>query len=397
MAFEVRREVRRRFASEDEAERFRGLVDEAMSWAAQRFDDGEAPCISIGAGLAAFLRDQREVRANASSTLADYRRRLTRFDEDFGGLPLSLITREQVKAWRSRRLAERGKSRQHDAARPTISRQVVNAEIGMLQRFGRWAIGEGLAPAGLELLHVERLCVPGLVRRGNRHVPSALPARRLRAYLGDLDRGGYRYLADLLRAMALTGLRPAALVQLDWGDITWPQGREPGELRVAGLKGNPGGAVPLLRDATLETVLQRQREWLRAQGRSVAQGARVFQSARGRRPGWTVSGFGHALRHASRRVGWEGVTAYVVRHSAVSWLQQQPGVSLAVVQAYARHLRVATQEVYSHRSGAEAEPAYAAVERLVDAPHQRRSGGDAGDSLGADAVRFAQAVGFAEI
>jgi integrase len=53
-----------------------------------------------------------------------------------------------------------------------------------------------------------------------------------------------------------------------------------------------------------------------------------------------------AFDTAARRAGLEGVTPHTCRHTAVSRLANSPGVSLARVQAFARHATLKMTERY---------------------------------------------------
>ncbi len=367
--YEVRSQFRRRVDTLEEAQRLDRLIDEGRGRILERFHAGDRPCIRIREGLEPYLEARSLFSGLAKSTLAGYRRKLTRFAEHLGDRPLDRITREVLEAWIRSRTRDKGHARAHNPG-TQVSRDTINQEIKALRAFARWAIDQGRAPADLPLLRVSYLRVKGLTG-GQRHVPRALVRHSFVDVLRALDRGGYDCLALVLRGMVLLGLREDALFRLHWSDVTAPRSASAGEIRVGPCKGGPAGAVPVPPGSTRARWLAQVRAtWRRFRGRAPRGRDPLLISrwAKGRRNpgGWTTDSFGHALRHACRRLGIEGMTAYVARHSAVTWLQQQPGVDLAAVQAYARHLRITTQEVYSHRSGLDGEPAYQAMDELMD-------------------------------
>jgi len=366
--FLVRRQFQRSCASAEDAERLDRLMAEAQARTLDRFEAGARACITIREGMDRFLEERSLFFGLAKSTLAGYRRCLTRFAEGLGDLPLDRISREMLQGWVRMRAAQKGRSRIHNPD-AQVSRDTVNLELKALRCFARWAIDQGCAPADLPLLRVPLLRVKGLTR-GRRHVPKALVRHSFVDVLRALDRGGYDYLALVLRGMVLFGLREAALFRIRWGDVALPRQDSAGGVRIPPCKGGPAGAVPVPADSTRARWLgHARRVWRRFRGRAPKRGDFVLTSRWGkgkRNPGgWTTDSFGHALGHACARLGIEGMNAYMARHSAVTWLQQQPHVDLAAVQAYARHLRITTQEVYSHRSGADGEPAYDAMDRLM--------------------------------
>ncbi|MCD8141154.1 MAG: hypothetical protein LUE17_15530 [Planctomycetaceae bacterium] len=100
--------------------------------------------------------------------------------------------------------------------------------------------------------------------------------------------------------------------------------------------------------------------------------------------GWTTSGLDMVVARFCRQVGVV-FTPYQIRHSVISWLQQNPGMSSATVQAVAAHASVTTQDAYGKRHGLEAVPAFQALSDLM-ANHSQpaETAGDQGGDVSAD-------------
>lgn len=367
-SLEVRREVRRRFASADEAAQFARLLDEAVEDATQRFERGESPCISIAEGMDDFLSHQKYIEANAASTVGAYRRRLERFVAAFGNVPLSSITREMVYAWLRDRLGDEGNRRTHHPDR-RVCRDTVNQDLKALRRFARWAVEVGRAPSGLDLVLVRPLKISGKVR-GNRFVPKALVRHEFMQIVRALARAGYEHLAFVLEGMQLFMLREEALFRLTPAHVAMPTRQCAGAIDAPAVKHGPDGSIAVPFGSRKHDLLRRLVEFFRqVHGRQPRKREPLFVTRRGRstrrRLGWSTDVFGHELRRVCDRLGYADFTAYQARHSIISWLQQQEGVSLADIQAAARHMRISTQEVYSHRSGVDGLSAYEAAERYM--------------------------------
>lgn len=391
--FEVTLKTRRRVESREEAERLERLLLEARAAAVRQFRNGDRPCISVPEGLEDFLDHQRVIRANGPATVARYAARLGRFAAAWGETPLVDITREMVCAWQRQRLADPGRRRlYHPDSR--VSRDTVNQELKALRRFASWARSLGRAPETLEFMSVPLLTVRGKTC-DNRFVPRARPRRDFRRLVMALDKSGHECLSYVLRGMLLFVLREEALFRLTPRHVTWPTRESGGQVEIPPLKGGVEGACPVSHGDRKHGLLRDLvRYWRRVHGRRPRRDEPLFISRRGRsrkRPlGWSTDAFDHELRRVCDKLGYRDFTAYQARHSVLSWMQRQPGVSLADIQAAARHLRISTQEVYTHRSGAEGRPAYEAAERFLSRTPDNDSCG--GGSCGPSETRVGEVL-----
>lgn len=373
--FRVRAELSMTVDSHEEAERLDRLLASALDDAKRRFLRGDRPCCSIREIMEDFLDQQEIWRGNSKSTIAAYRRRLEMFADAFGDKPLDRIAREELQEWIRRRVAQKGKRRRYHPGKG-VSRDTVNNDLKALRRFCDWAAECGHAPAGLEIMTVPKLHVKGKIR-GNRFPPRALVRQNFMHILRRIRKAA-PHVALVLRAMLLLGGRPEAIFALRWRDVELPRGGN-GEVKMPPLKGGAEGSVPVACGSHLHDVFTEARQIFRKfHGRRPNNDDPVFCTMRGRSRrralGWKTDVYGHELDRVCSKLGIEGFTAYTARHSAVTWLQQQPGVSNAAVQAYARHLRVSTQDAYSHRSGADGEPAYHAMESVLGRHSGRKRG-----------------------
>lgn len=366
--YRARREASIPAQTADEAERADAMIRAAIEDAKRRYYRGDRSCIALSdATIADFLAHQSVARANDAKSLASYRARLRRFAERFADRPLESIGREKIERWIADRLRAKGHRRRYCPA-ASLSRDTVNADLKALRAFCRWAISRGLAPAGLEILSVPTLRVTGKIR-GNRYPPRALVRHNFLDILRRINRKSPQ-LALVLRGMILLGARPAALFAINRADIQMPTSTSAGSVALRPTKGGAEGSIAIppgsLREALFRDAIAL---FARYHGRRPRADDPAFPSRRGKlrsRPlGWSSATFANALRKACGRLRIRNFSAYTARHSAITWLQQQPGVSAASIQSFARHLQVTTQEAYSHRTGAEAERAYAQMETAM--------------------------------
>lgn len=393
MAIRIDFRVTRSAPTADEAERLRRLLREAADAALEKFDAGkDAPgAATILSPLETFCDSLALWSGAAPRSIAAYRRVIRSVAESVGDLPLAKISARAIQDWTRERVGSPGHHRRYDAdgrERPMISRDTIAGYLRMLRTYARWQIDQRLAQPDLPLFHLPRLDKPKRLQ-GNRRVPVAWLPERLRSAL-DRIAGVAPHLYLALAMIALTGLRPAAIFALRWAHIHLPgsEGRV-GTIRAGALKGGIDGGVPVPYGSRLHVLIESARDWFRKiKGRAPKRdepvlfplGARLRDVGRlaSREPvwAWTSSAFARALRRVvlrleprddQRRESILGLTAYVVRHSAITWLKRSPGVSSCAIQRYARHLRSTTQDAYAHVASDDGESAYAAIDQIAAA------------------------------
>ncbi len=350
------RQVRRTFKSKADRARFARHLESGISDAERKTRDGDAPCVTIRAGLNTFLRDSKiglGRRMCSAKTRQLHRRRLETFAAAFHNRPLDAISREQVERWMEKRVGE-------------VSGDTVNVELVSLFAFARWAQAKGLAPDILPLLRVQKLCVPGKLPGKNRKPPRARDLTALVEVLVCLKEQREDIYFFLL-GMAYFGLRPAAVAGLRREDATLPRGGGDGQLFVRGLKGAPDRylAVPVdsPRAEWVRDCLALGRKYGRIGTRSPLVPCESGKSTRNP-GGWTTSSLDDALRRLCRRLKIK-LKPYDIRHSCMAWLLRRKQVGPANSQGYAGHGRVDTQNAYNSLVGSEAELAFREVEGEV--------------------------------
>lgn len=372
----VRREFRQVCESQVDAETLDAIMGAATVRARRRWLSGARPCPSILEALPDFIREQTIIRQNEAATLRLYARRLRLLASAFPG-PIDAIGRDEIVAWAGRRLQEKGKARRYDAT-GSISRSTVNAELGALRRMARWLSESGRTDADLPILRSPKIRQTGQIR-GNRFPPRSWTPAAVRQALSKIDERA-PHVGLALRGIALLGARPEAALGLTWGAVSMPTIYQPGLVRLEGLKGQAEGCVPVDPGSPLYELLIHARALFRSmRRRRPGVGDPVFTTRRGRsarRPdGWTSDSFSREVGRLAKELGLGDFRPYTIRHSAVSWLQSEPGVSLADVQAYARHARITTQEAYAASGavlqGTRPAAAYDAIGRILAA-----NGGD---------------------
>lgn len=349
--WEVRYQVRRRFRGKARALLHKKSLSSSLTDAGRRYttnNDVDNPCCSIGERLEEFLSDSASGlgrRPCEWATVRRHRRRLEAFNRTFRCAPIDCISRKMLERWIKRRLKK-------------VCRDTVNADVGSLRAFARWAQRKSYAPAILEFMLVERLQERGKLAGANRKPPKALTMPEMRRNIQAV--AAYRDDIGLfLRGMVLFGLRPAGVSALLRSDVMLPQDGDFGNLHCKGLKGRPDRDIPFAAGSEQDL-------WVRAclaLGNSLKCSGkdaplvpcRVGKTGCNRR-GWTSARLGMALRRVCNRFKIR-FTAYQIRHTCISWMQTH-GFSLAAVAVYADHSKIHTQEAYSHIRMQDGLPAY---------------------------------------
>ncbi|MDR1519956.1 MAG: hypothetical protein LBU23_07425, partial [Planctomycetota bacterium] len=214
----VRRQVRRVCRDKGEALKYNALIESALAKAEQELDQGSKGCCSIHGKLAEFLADSKAGMGrgpDCDKTLALHRKRLGVFDRAFRQRPLDAIGRDELERWMRRRLAG------------GVLPDTVNADVGALKAFARWARKKHYAPEFLPLLNVERMQSRGKLPGKNRKPPVALEIGELKRRLRRL-RQEREDVGLFLGCMALLGLRPAEVAALRREDYRPPRGGDCG-------------------------------------------------------------------------------------------------------------------------------------------------------------------------
>ena len=229
-AWNVRRQISKRFTNKSEALQYQALLESALEDAERRFHDKVVPCCSIRGMLDEFLSNSRtgihRKRRAGYRTLERHRQRLLLFDNAFKGRPLDAVPVKWLERWMTRRM---------DAG---VSPDTVNADLISLHAFARWAQAKQLAPAFLPILTVNKLPSPGKLAGKNRKPPKAREMGEMQRIIRKIMQAR----ADMglfLIGMALFGLRPANICQLRREDVRLPRAGDVGRLHVVGLKGAP--------------------------------------------------------------------------------------------------------------------------------------------------------------
>lgn len=364
-AWVVRRNITRRWPSKKAAIAYDLILESALAEAERRHDNDERPC-RIRDRLNEFLADSaaglRRKPCNAE-TVALNKKRLLAFDAVFHSKPLDAITRTRVEQWMKRRLRGEGGKR--------LGAGTVNSELATLKAFAKWAQQKGYAPPALPLLTVGRLRIKGLVPGFNSKPPKALEMGELMDIIARIEKER-EDVALVLKGMACFCLRPGAVCALRRRDVVLPKGDAPGRLESQALKRHFDRSLPIfpgsVQHAWVLQCLDFARR-LRCRSRSgkplsLAPDEPLVLCRSGRcvkNPGgWTTQAMDGVVAAICGKLGIDFIP-YQIRHSTVSWLQRQPDISPAGVQAAAGHSRIGTQDIYGKRRGSEAIPAFQAL------------------------------------
>lgn len=363
----VRREFRRTVDTEAEAVRIDGLARNALDKVDADFHIGLSSCPTIREALPEYLKYKRIERANEPATLRVIKKRLERFAADLsrgaGDIAVDRILVTDLVEWRRRRLAEPGQVKG-----ATISRAVVNHEVGALKAFANWCVMRGICRPDLEIFRIDWLIVKG--RDGGRKIPKGMSISRFRLICKDL-RERYPHIEIVLRAMALTGGRPAHIFALKWADIEWPR-LQPGRIRFTALKGGVETEMPIENNSQMWLVCKEAAAITANAHRRLRHYGRVFTTSRGE--AWTSGTFGHALQWAQAKMGIDNpITAYDVRHASMTWLAQA-GMGQGAIQAFAKQKSVRSQDAYRHVSGRDAMRAYEYLDGIIEGRQKQRNG-----------------------
>jgi site-specific recombinase XerD len=365
----VRRECKRLVASEADALRLDRLYADAFDAANGRFVGGLSACPRIIEALDDYVAHLRVERANQKVHLQAVRKRLERFARELsngaGDVSVDKIAASDVKAWREKRLGEKGKRGRYWRV-GTVSREVVNAEVGTLKGFAHWLVEEHKCKPDIELFSLKPLFLPNRLQ-GHRNVPKSMTVKRFVEITTALHVKSI-HIEQVLWGVLLLGVRPKALFAIEKHDIEWPSSVGSGRIRLPASKHGVAGEIPIAYRSSLHKLLR----GAEANRPSYVKASAMFVSKRGKP--WTTQTFDHALAWAQAEAGIrEPITAYDVRHAAITWLAQG-ALPQVVIQHYAGHLNLQSQEPYRHTTGIEAAPAYEHLEQMFRPKKEAKKG-----------------------
>lgn len=367
----VRVEMRHRAGSPEAAARARTvLLDHKRAGeAAANGAVSLSSCPTIRDLLEPFLLSRRVEEGALPATLAAHRRRLLRFARDLGGaagdVPLDAIGRDQLNRWMDRRLAERGRGGN------TIARATVRNDVASLWALARWGRHRGV-PAHVPMFDV-RIAAPS---RRDEAAPQWAMQRDWLRMLGEIEAAAPD-VALVLMAMVAFGRRPGVICALLRRRVRFPAPRGAGvasrqlvngSVWFRTVKKGERGELTVPPGSLREKILRRALVLSeRVRGRRPKRNEPMFLRITGRRAdlGWTAQSFSDAVAKLRVALGLpEWFVAYTSRHSLGTWLKQE-GVNRTATRHVLGHKSDRTQDGYDHTSGIDAEPGFAAIERML--------------------------------
>lgn len=369
--YTVRREVRKTGLSLEDAERLDALLARANETALRDFGLGLSGCPTILESLEDFVTDPTVFSGVTSKRIDYYRKNLTMFARELsrgaGDISVDAVTLEDLKAWLRLRLAQPGNRGKYVDSK-TLDPETAANQIKVLKRFAKWCAESRFCSYDLDILrlNIKKLRNPKRSKKHNRFPPRAVHERDFLSFLKRL-RGQSPRVEFVLRAMLVHGVRPEAVFLLAKQDYVPPTPGRDGWLAIPDLK----GGVPVKRfilhgsyaHEFMSSVCSFADEVYRKTGKRFSARKPLFPNLFGNR--WVTSAFDRSLSAAVERLKiGRRYTAYMARHSAVTWLLQR-GVSPVAVKFYAKHLSISTQEIYDWTTSAEAAPAYEMIEHIL--------------------------------
>jgi len=346
MTFILRKEIRRRFHSAADRDRFAACLDLHLARADREYSEGWR-VVCIGDALPEYLKYLDAERRVSEGRIADSRRVLMRFARDLGE-HLDNITREGLRAWRIERMRVDG-----------VQESTVNKDVKILQAFARWAIRDRLWTIDAEA--VAWLAIEKLPCR--RPTPTVLTERDL---VESLRPYPWHVRLPILAIFEL-GDRPGAIYALRGRDIWMPRLQLSGVVRLQKRKGRAGDrcerSVSFDAGGRVDMLLGRARALFASiVGRPPRKADPIFVNARGN--SWTNSTMAGALQHhRRRRKKGRKLTPYIARHSLATMIARMDG-NPTHVQLVLGHAKRSTGEIYTHLTGSDSEAARDAIDRI---------------------------------
>lgn len=366
----VRLHVSKACNSLSEKRRCEKLVKAAVAQALHDFKHGVKPCCTIREKLDNFLDERTrgiDDKPCNERTAARYRRWLLMFDRAFHSEPLAAITLEMVKDWMKRRLEKPRRG-------TNVSGDTVNIQISTLKMFSRWAQANGFAPDSLPLLRAPRIQVAGKMPGKNWRPPKVMDAEPLLDII-DAIKEARRDIGLFFQMMFYFNLRPSEAAALRRADLRLPAGGRDGSLKVFRIKTQLQQTVPVMHDSfahrLVKECLQLARETLETINDNTP--LIICLSGRSRRNphGWMTDTLDKATARVCGRLGLPLSHPYLIRHSIITYLDQQSDVDSASVTAHASHSKSTTTDIYKHHKPEHILPALLAIEKLMESRYTR--------------------------
>jgi integrase len=203
-----------------------------------------------------------------------------------------------------------------------------------LRSFFRWCIGARIARTN----PLDEVRMP----KAGRRTPAFLSTQDLGRLLGEIEKAGITWLADVVRFTVCTGLRRGEVCALTWSGVDLTPGTEAITIRSReqGFQTKSGNdhVVPLYGDAL--TVVRRLAQ------RGATEDAPVFTGQKGRPlyPNYVT----HRFKDFARQAGLpKGVHFHSLRHTCGTWLTRA-GAPLPVVSRILGHSSVQVTQIYAH-------------------------------------------------
>jgi integrase len=284
--------------------------------------------------VAAFIDDLEELQ-RSEHTRRNYRDDLLAFagwyrDTHEGEDPqLETLTKRTVLDWK-KRIEDTGGRKHKDGNATKGSMPTVNRKVAAINAFLRWAQDRELAPRSSPVK-------PNKTQRSKE--PKSLEADARRALLREvLDAKNHQHIL-IFRLGLDGGLRVSEMAALDWSNVKVTDRK--GQMTVKG-KGNKTRTVPMtpaLRQAFLDAG------WSRHKGHDLAvlQGRVRRLSIRGIQD--IAERYGRAVK-VGKRVGLDGFSVHVLRHSCADRLLNEEGLSVPEVAEILGHADIKTTMLY---------------------------------------------------
>ncbi len=369
--FEVRRGFRDSSLARkrEDAERLDRLLADAHDRVRRDFSLGLSGCPTMLESLETFLADPVQFPDLKPDRRRFYTRVLSRFARELsrgaGDIAVDRIAREDLDEWLRQRRAEPGHAGKYQES-PTIGHGTITNELRALKIYAKWCCERRWCSFDIDVLRLQKARVPGYVRKGNRPPPRALHEFDFLALLRRVRRSALG-LELVIRGMLLLGGRPEAIFRLDRAHYVPPSENHDGEILLPALKGGVPTRRPISQGSLTHRFMDEVLEY--AHGIYLARDLRLsstkplFPNRYARR--WATSPYNHALSSVVGRLRLgRRFTAYMARHSAITWLIQR-GVDPYSIQQYAKHLSISTQEIYNWTTGERAGLAYTILEGIL--------------------------------
>ena len=221
----------------------------------------------------------------------------------------------------------------HHLHKQGFSRRTIARRFAAVRSFFQFLCREGVVSANPSIY----LSTP----KWDRHLPRFLDRKQVEALLGQPDRDQAIGLRDsvILELLYGAGLRLSELVGLDTEAVDLTEER----IRVGG-KGDKERIVPLGRHAlsALVSYLDIRLRFLNPKNRDTSA---LLLNQQGRR--LTGRGIQYILGRYGMKIGQQGLTPHVLRHTAATHLLDA-GADLLAVKELLGHESLSTTQIYTH-------------------------------------------------